>query len=147
MPRLVACVCLLFLAVPSRGMVVQTSSPEQEARTRHRKAIEARARELGISLEHDEAPKPKRVKRPDFYPRAAYEKHVEGTVLVMIVIDAKGKVTSGEIVGSAGADLDGAAIKCVKGWLFTPAQKDGHPVPTIVLAPVAFRIDAKPSGQ
>ncbi len=63
MPRLVACVCLLFLAVPSREMVVQTSSPEQEARTRHRKAIEARARELGISLEHDEAPKPKMVKR------------------------------------------------------------------------------------
>ena len=41
--------------------------------------------------------------------------------------------------------LDAAAIECVRGWRFRPAEKDGQAVQTIAQAPITFRL-SPPSG-
>jgi TonB family protein len=73
------------------------------------------------------------------YPYYAYQKKIEGTVVVMILINSLGKVAYAEIRQSI-PHLDEAALTCVRDWLFEPAQRGGKPVATVAVAPVTFRI-------
>jgi TonB family protein len=95
------------------------------------------SKELADS-EYHTPPKPTRLKKPK-YPRAAFDNRIEGTVIVELLIDAKGKVAKARIIQSVPA-LDEAALECVKKWRFEPAKKAGKPVPAIANAPIAFRI-------
>ena len=104
----------------------------------HATEARAKAEALGCTLDPDEAPQPVKITRPD-YPKAARKARIQGTVVVMIVIDANGRVSEAEVVESK-PGLDDAALKCVKGWRFRPAQKAGVPVGTVAMAPVSFRI-------
>lgn len=87
--------------------------------------------------DYDLPPKPLNVTRPE-YPPEALERGVEGTVLLELVIDAKGKVARVKVLASI-PQLDDAAIRCVKKWRFRPAQKNGRPVATTARVPIAFR--------
>ena len=89
-------------------------------------------------MDYDQAPRPIKITRPQ-YPTEAFVKKIEGTVLVEIVIDSAGRVVNARIKQSIPA-LDAAALRTVKEWMFSPAIKHGHPVATIALAPVSFRI-------
>ena len=104
----------------------------------HATEARAKAAALGLTLDPDEPPRPVRITRPG-YPKAARKARIQGTVVVMIVIDANGRVSEAEVVESK-SGLDEAALKCVKGWRFRPAQKAGVPVGTVAMAPVSFRI-------
>ena len=73
------------------------------------------------------------------YPDDAFHQRIQGTVLIEIIIGERGKVAHGEVRESIPA-LDAAALACVRGWSFKPAQRDGRPIPTVALAPVVFRI-------
>ena len=88
---------------------------------------------------YDEMPRPVRISRPQ-YPRAAFYKHLEGTVDVEILIDAGGKIVHAEVRRSI-PGLDQAALACVKTWSFEPARRKGRPAPIFAHAPVTFRID------
>ncbi len=88
--------------------------------------------------DYDQAPRPIHLTRPR-YPEDAFERKIEGTVVLEIAIDEQGRVSKARTVVSIPA-LDKAALDCVKGWTFTPATKDGRPVATTVRAPVTFRI-------
>ena len=92
----------------------------------------------GPVLDYDQPPRPIRMDKPQ-YPQEAFVKKIEGTVEVEILIDASGNVTRARVVVSIPA-LDQAALQTVYRWRFSPAIKNGHPVPTIARAPVAFRI-------
>ena len=86
-------------------------------------------------------PKALEITRPE-YPPEAFEQGVEGTVLLELVIDAKGKVARVKVLESI-PQLDDAAIRCAKKWRFKPAEKDGRPVATTAHAPIAFRRDGQ----
>jgi TonB family protein len=91
--------------------------------------------------DYDVPPKALEITRPE-YPPEAFEQGVEGTVLLELVIDAKGKVARVKVLESI-LPLDEAAIRCAKKWRFKPAQKDGRPVATTAHAPIAFRRDGQ----
>jgi protein TonB len=73
------------------------------------------------------------------YPEEAFNKKVQGTVMVEIVIDAEGRVASARVVGPL-PGLDAAALEAVRQWVFAPAMHRGKPVASIGLAPITFRI-------
>jgi protein TonB len=93
--------------------------------------------------DYDEPPRPIKIVKPR-YPPKAFAKKIEGTVELEILIDAKGLVARPRILKSV-PGLDQAALETVHQWRFSPAVKNGRPVATIALAPVIFRIDAKPT--
>jgi TonB family protein len=70
------------------------------------------------------------------YPQTAIGKKVLGRVVLTAVIRTDGTVGDIKVVRPAGADcgLEQAAIEAVRQWRYTPATRDGEPVP------VHFRI-------
>jgi len=76
------------------------------------------------------------------YPRAALRTREEGTVLLLVEVDADGSAASVEIESSSRSrELDRAAVEAVSQWTFRPAIEDGRPVASTVTVPVDFRID------
>ncbi len=77
------------------------------------------------------------------YPAAARRDGAEGTALVRVYLDAKGKVTDVEIVTSTGdSRLDAAALAEVKArWRFTPRYEDNTPIASAVKARLEFRLN------
>jgi TonB family protein len=73
------------------------------------------------------------------YPQDAFVKKVEGTVVLEIVIDERGRVVRTRILRSIPL-LDAAAVTAVRQWVFAPAQKQGRAVASLAVAPVTFRI-------
>ncbi|HEX7794042.1 MAG TPA: TonB family protein [Vicinamibacterales bacterium] len=73
------------------------------------------------------------------YPALARESHVEGIVILDVIIDETGKVTSTRVLRSV-ALLDQAAIDAVRLWKFTPARLNGEPIPIVMTVTVAFRL-------
>jgi TonB family protein len=90
---------------------------------------------------YDQAPRAIKITRPQ-YPHEAFIKKVEGTVVVEILIDATGRVVRARVIQSVPL-LDAMALKTVYQWAFSPAVKDGRPVPTLAHAPITFRIYEK----
>lgn len=76
--------------------------------------------------------------RPE-YPRDAFDKRIEGTVLIEALVDTKGVVAECRVLQSV-PGLDEAALAAARQWRFQPAVKHGKPVATIIHMPVAFRI-------
>jgi protein TonB len=89
----------------------------------------------------DVPPRPLRITKPK-YPQSAFNKRIEGTVELEILIDAKGRVVRSRIVQSI-PELDAAALDCVRKWRFKPAMKAGRAVATVARAPIMFRIYSK----
>lgn len=88
--------------------------------------------------QYDQAPKLTSQARL-VYPGPAFDKKVAGTVEVEILIEETGNVARAEVRKSI-PELDAAALDNVRKWHFSPALKDGKPVPSTALAPVTFRI-------
>lgn len=88
--------------------------------------------------DYDKPPKPLKMTRPQ-YPKEAFDAKIEGTVVVEILIDEKGRVHPRRILTSIPA-LDAAAIATVEEWVFSPATKKGHAVASIAHAPIGFRV-------
>ena len=79
---------------------------------------------------HDPAPE---------YPDLARDAGVEGTVLLWALVDLDGHVKAVQVIHSVPL-LDDAASTAVKGWRFTPALANGHPVRVWVAVPVRFAL-------
>src|SRR5437870_1632737 len=62
------------------------------------------------------------------YPEDAQKAGLAGDVVLVLDIDAQGKVTSATVKESAGHGFDEAAIDAAKKFAFKPATKDGKPV-------------------
>ncbi len=92
----------------------------------------------GPVMDYDQPPRPIKITRPQ-YPQEAFVKKVEGVVTVEILIDSTGRVVRARILQSVPM-LDAAALQTVYQWVFSPAIKNGRPVPTIAHAPVRFAI-------
>jgi TonB family protein len=90
---------------------------------------------------YDKPPKPLHITRPQ-YPQDAFNAGKEGTVLVEILIDSKGRVAGSRVLQSV-PGLDEAALRCTKDWTFEPAVRSGKPVSIFAQAPISFWIYAK----
>jgi TonB family protein len=85
------------------------------------------------------APKGTYMPNPDFTDKAR-QKKMNGSVVVEMVVTAKGKVRDIKVVKSLDPGLDKQALAAVKQWEFKPATKDGQPVAVHLTAEVDFRV-------
>jgi TonB family protein len=76
---------------------------------------------------------------PEYSAKARRER-VQGTVVLSVEVDEKGKTRNINIVGSVREDLDKKAIQAVKHWRFKPAEYQGRPVVMVMNVEVAFRL-------
>lgn len=82
------------------------------------------------------------------YTQAAKRRGLEGSVDLVIEVDAKGNVTTVKEHGDhLGAGLDASAIKTVRRWKFKPAERDGVPVAVRIIVEVGFRLRQNPTIQ
>ena len=73
------------------------------------------------------------------YPPVAKAAHVQGTVLVHILLSKDGTVKSAEAI--SGPDLlKGAAVDAVTQWVYHPYLRDGKPVDIEATVTVNFRL-------
>jgi TonB family protein len=96
--------------------------------------------------EQPEPPKPV-IKPPvllDFanatYPPEAIQEGLEATVVLKLTIDREGRVTNVEIPEPVGHGFDEAATEAALKFRFSPATRNGEPIPTKVLYPYKFTL-------
>jgi TonB family protein len=81
------------------------------------------------------------------YPPGARAAGLTATVKLRIAIDDHGEVTAVEIVESAGADFDAAALAAAKQFVFEPAEIDGERAPVKVFYAYAFTLQEAPPTE
>ncbi|MFH0845105.1 MAG: energy transducer TonB [Pseudomonadota bacterium] len=75
------------------------------------------------------------------YPGLARRRGYQGTVILDVFVNRRGKVTDLRVAQSSGhALLDHAAKSSVKGWLFEPAKRGEEPIDMWVKIPVRFQL-------
>ena len=62
------------------------------------------------------------------YSKEARQKGIEGTVLLYIQVDPRGRAINMRVLHSLGMGLDEKAMEAVGKWKFNPGMKDGKPV-------------------
>jgi len=82
---------------------------------------------------------------PIYKPEPAYSEEArkakyQGTVVLLIIVDAQGNVTDARVVKPLGMGLDEKALEAVRTWKFKPALRNGTPVPVRVSVEVMFRL-------
>ncbi len=84
--------------------------------------------------------------RPPKYPAAAAAAHMEGRVLVSIIVHADGRATDASVRESSGHDeLDLAAMDAVSSWRYTPRTCDGKTMAEEVWVPIEFDLGRSPT--
>lgn len=78
-------------------------------------------------------PKPK-------YPDEAKAAHIQGTVVLQVVIDQRGIPTQIGVLSPLGFGLDEAAMDAVAMWRYSPTKLDGKPVDVITQITINFSL-------
>jgi TonB family protein len=63
---------------------------------------------------------------------------ISGTVLIGLIVTAKGEPDSVHVVRSLEKDLDQSAVDAVKQWRFEPGTKEGKPVAVKISVEIRF---------
>ncbi len=74
------------------------------------------------------------------YTMEAMTRHVQGTAVVQAVVMADGSVRDACISRSLDPDLDAEAVAAATRWQFTPAIRNGEPVPVMVTIELTFTL-------
>ena len=78
---------------------------------------------------------------PPKYPPRAYQQGVEGTVVLIVDVDANGNVTNVSVEQSSrNRELDRAAMDAARKWRFNPSVKNGQKAAGRVRVPVEFKL-------
>lgn len=77
------------------------------------------------------------------YPTDKHEAGITARVLLSIEVGDDGKVTGVEVIESAGADFDAAAVAAARQFVFEPAEIDSHPAPVKITYRYDFTIVTK----
>lgn len=79
---------------------------------------------------------------PPRYPDVAVQNRWEGDVMLLLHIDAYGRVFKVEVLhGSGHAVLDEEAVAAIRRWIGQPAKRNGVPVESTAQLPVHFRLN------
>lgn len=76
------------------------------------------------------------------YPRLARELGKEGTVLLRLTIDDRGRLTDVEVLRRAGSGFDEEAVRAVRDSSFSPAKINGKPVSCRAQLPIRFVLNS-----
>ncbi len=83
---------------------------------------------------------PKATKSPDpDYPQIPADAEPNGVVVMLIGIDAKGHVEPVQVLRASNDAFQQSAVATVKTWKFSPAKKDGKPVPVQITVEMHFQ--------
>jgi len=75
------------------------------------------------------------------YPDIAKQMGIEGTVLLLVLVQENGLPAQVSIKQSSGSSLlDKAAINAVKNWKFVAAQRYGNNIVANVIVPIKFQL-------
>lgn len=74
------------------------------------------------------------------YTEEARKMHVEGEVLLQVVLTATGQVRVLHVVRALGHGLDDAAVRAAEGIRFTPAQRAGQSVDSTATLHIVFQL-------
>ena len=74
------------------------------------------------------------------YPPAAFEAGLEAEVVLKLLVQDDGTVGEVEVVEPVGHGFEEAAVAAARRFVFTPAQRDGRPVPVYIQ--YAYRFEA-----
>jgi len=85
------------------------------------------------------APAIEREVKPD-YTEEGRRRHLEGDVVLEIVVRRDGSVGAVKLLQGLGAGLDERAIDAVRQWRFSPAKRYGTPVDVIVEVAMEFKL-------
>jgi len=78
---------------------------------------------------------------PPLYPPQALRSGWQGVVKIRAHISAQGQVLLIAVEQSSGhAQLDAAALRAVRLWIFRPAQKNGRAIAASIVLPIRFKI-------
>ncbi|MDH5491771.1 MAG: TonB family protein, partial [Myxococcales bacterium] len=83
------------------------------------------------------------------YPPAALEEGREGTLQLLITVEADGGVGEVRVLSPLAPDLEAAAIEAVRRWRFRPAMREGRPIASRIRVPFVFEppsAEAVPAG-
>lgn len=77
------------------------------------------------------------------YPKPARLENVQGKVFVEFIVDSQGQIKNPKVLKGIGYGCDEAAVEAlVKANIkWSPAQKDGKPVPVRFVLPFTFRLN------
>jgi TonB family protein len=90
--------------------------------------------ELGVCQVKPQPPRPAVAPNPRWPPSS----DETSQVTVSLVVDTKGKPQNVNVVNSAGAHFDEAAVSAVRSWQFWPATCSGEPMPMQINLQVHF---------
>ena len=91
-------------------------------------------------IPYDDPPQPLSRINPK-YPDIAQEAGIEGTVVIQVFIDKKGRVQDMQVLkGIPNTGLDEAAMEAIRKTRFTPAKQRDRPVGVWISIPVNFRL-------
>src|SRR5271165_3063247 len=84
---------------------------------------------------------PRAVSTPDpEYTEEARTAKTQGTCVLWLIVDEKGRPRNIRVVRGLGFGLDAKAIEAVRQWRFQPALKDGAPVNVQISVEVGFHL-------
>jgi TonB family protein len=75
---------------------------------------------------------------PEYSP-LAHADHIQGTVVLQLVVTEKGRAADIQVISPLGYGLDENAISAIQKWEFVPGQKGAVPVPVRATITVNFR--------
>lgn len=79
---------------------------------------------------------------PSSYPTAARRRGDQGTVMVRVLVSAKGLPRNVSLEKSSGISaLDDAAVSTVQSWRFVPAREGGQAVEALYIVPVVYKLN------
>ena len=90
--------------------------------------------------EVDKAPSPT-MQIPPRYPADMQRDKVEGTVVLLFVLDERGRVKEVKAEKSSHPSFERPALEAARQWTFEPAVKDGQPVRARMRQPLRFRLN------
>ncbi len=101
-----------------------------------------RGSETEVKTVMEEAKPLYRLNRPPPYPRVARRRGYEGTVVLEVLVNRKGRVGELRVFSSSGYTLlDKAAMAAVEDWLFEPGRRGEESVAMWVRVPIRFVLD------
>ena len=80
---------------------------------------------------------------PPDYPILAAREHIQGTVLLKVLVDASGVPVDVKVEQTSGSRLldNAARLHVLASWRFHPAMRGGHAIQSWALVPVRFSLN------